>query len=125
MAGNQKFICVGTLGNDVKIRHLEKNPLGEINVFIKEQWTTKAGEKCERLQIFHCNIWGNRVLAMRHLLRKGSKVYIEGKIVQRAETDEISKKVTKYIVVDADVVTVTHVKENGEYSDVDEVGINV
>lgn len=125
MAGNQKFICVGTLGNDVKIRQMNKGPLGEINVFVKEQWTTKVGEKCERLQIFHCNIWGNKVLAIEHLLKKGSKVYIEGKIVMRSSFDEILKVENKYVVVDAEVVTVTHVKQDGEYAEAELVNQNV
>ena len=116
MAGNQVFICTGTLGGNVKIKAFGTNPLGEIDIFVKENWVNKSGEKQERVQVFHANIWGSRVLSMEHLLLKGSKVWCQGKLAQREAKDG-----SKYWVIDADVITVTHVKEDGEYYDVEEI----
>lgn len=121
MAGNQVFICTGTLGSNVKVRKLPSGALGEIDIFVKESWTNKSGERAERVQIFHANIWGNRILALEHLLLKGSKVWCQGKFVQRSSHDKETGKESKFWVLDVDVITVTHVKENGDYFDVEEI----
>lgn len=120
MAGSQKLILVGTLGSDVKVKTLPSGPLGNLKVFVKESWKTQSGERGERVQIFHCNIWGPRVFSLEHLLKRGSKVYIEGKVIQREGVNRETGAEDKYFVVDVDSIIVTHVKIDGEYQDTEE-----
>ena len=119
MPGQQKFICIGNLGNDVKIKAVSSSPLGILHVFVKEKWTTKGGINSERTQIFTCNLWGPRAIALEHLLKKGSLVYIEGRIVKR---DYIAKDIsepTEHDVVDIDIINVLRVKDGLKYKEQD------
>lgn len=119
MPGQQKFICIGNLGNDVKIKAVSSSPLGVLHVFVKEKWTTKGGVNSERTQIFTCNLWGPRAIALEHLLKKGSLVYIEGRIVKRDFITKDTGETTEHDVVDIDVINVLRVKDGLRYKEQD------
>lgn len=119
MAGYQRFILTGTLGKNVKIISMPSGPLGIIQVYCKENWTSKSGEKNERTQVFFCNIWGSRALALEHLLQKGSLVQVEGKIVRRPHPSTTDDDLKLDIVVDVENIIVHRVKENGQYTERD------
>jgi single-stranded DNA-binding protein len=114
MAGFQKFSLTGTLGKDVKMLPMENSILGVIHVFCREQWANKAGEKGERTQVFVCNVWGKKATSLEHLLKKGSLVQIEGKLIRREIAGDDSDLI-KDVVVDVETILVHRVKENGLY----------
>lgn len=83
--GINKVILVGNLGNDPETRYMPNgNAVTNISVATSESWKDKnTGEKVEKTE------W-HRVVMFRQLgeiagkyLRKGSKVYIEGKLQTR------------------------------------------
>lgn len=90
MAGINKAIIVGNLGNDPEIRTMPNgDQVANISVATSESWTDKeSGEKREQTE-WH-SIIAFRKLAdiMGQYLKKGSQVYIEGKLRTRKWQDQ-------------------------------------
>jgi len=92
MAGSvNKVILVGNLGRDPEIRTFQNGGrVAHLNVATSETWKDKAtGERKDktewhRVVIFNENLVG---VAERYL-KKGSKVYIEGRLETRKWTDQ-------------------------------------
>lgn len=80
--GINKAILVGTLGNDPEIKYMPSGgAVVNISIATNETWTDKnTGQKQERTE-WHRVVAFNRLAEiMGQYLRKGSQVYIEGKL---------------------------------------------
>ncbi|BDY06758.1 single-stranded DNA-binding protein [Ferrimonas sp. YFM] len=86
--GVNKVILVGNLGQDPEVRYMPNgNAVANITVATSETWKDQQGQQQERTE------W-HRVVMFRRLaeiageyLRKGSKVYLEGKLQTRKWQD--------------------------------------
>ena len=89
MASVNKVIIVGNLGRDPETRYL---PSGEavtnISVATTETWKDKAGEKQEQTEWHRVAMFGKTAEIAGEYLKKGSQVYIEGKLQTRKWTDK-------------------------------------
>ncbi len=88
--GVNKVILIGTLGNDPEVKYMPNGgAVTNLSIATNESWTDKnTGQKQERTE------W-HRIVAFRRLaeimgeyLRKGSQVYIEGKLQTRKWQDQ-------------------------------------
>ena len=82
MAGINKVILVGNLGNDPEIRHTAAGvAVATLSVATSESWKDKTtGEKQEKTE-WHRVVFFNRLAEIAgEYLKKGSKVYIEGSL---------------------------------------------
>lgn len=90
MRGINKAIIVGTLTRDPESKTFQNGgSLCQFSVATNESWTDKnTGERKESAE-FHRIVANNRLgeIAQQYL-RKGSKVYIEGKLKTRQWTDQ-------------------------------------
>ncbi|MGX2974443.1 single-stranded DNA-binding protein [Ursidibacter arcticus] len=103
MAGVNKVIIVGRLGNDPEMRQMPNgDPVAKISVATSESWTDKqTGEKREQTE------W-HTVIAFRQLaeifgkyLKKGSQVYVEGKLRTRKwQAQDGTDRYTTEIIAD-------------------------
>lgn len=89
MAGVNKVILVGNLGNDPEARSLNNG--GEVvnlSVATSESWKDKDGNRQERTE-WHRVVIFNEGLGKvaKSYLRKGSKVYLEGQLQTRKWQD--------------------------------------
>lgn len=92
MAGSvNKVTLLGNLGRDPDVRNTQSGmKVVSLRIATSESWTDKAsGERQERTE------WHSVVIMNDHLadvaeryLRKGSKVYVEGKLQTRKWTDQ-------------------------------------
>lgn len=83
-----KTQIIGRLGKDVELRHTQNNqPVASLSVGVSEQWNDKSGNKQERTEWFSVVIWGKLAEVADKYLKKGSKVYLEGKMQTRKWTD--------------------------------------
>jgi single-strand DNA-binding protein len=78
----QKFIAVGNLGKDPEIRFL---PGGQsvvnFSIATSRRWKDKdTGEKKEDTEWHNCEAWGKLAEIISGYLKKGSKIYIEGRL---------------------------------------------
>lgn len=89
MAGVNKVIIVGNLGNDPEVRYSSNgSAIANISVATSDSWKDKTtGERQERTE-WHRIVMFNRLGEIAgEYLKKGSKVYIEGKLQTRKWQD--------------------------------------
>ena len=87
MAGSvNKVIIVGNLGADPEVRDLPSGQkVANLRVATSEQWTDRAsGEKRERTEWHTVSVFDqNAAKYAQNYLRKGNKVYLEGRVETR------------------------------------------
>ena len=90
MSGINKVILIGNLGDDPKVNFM---PSGEavanITVATSEDWKDKqTGEAKSKTEWHRVSIFGKLAEIAGEYLKKGSKVYIEGKLQTRKWTNQ-------------------------------------
>ena len=88
--GINKVILVGNLGNDPEVRYANNgNAIANISVATSDSWKDKnTGEQQEKTE-WHRVVMFNRLGEIAgEYLKKGSKVYIEGKLQTRKWQDK-------------------------------------
>ena len=82
MAGVNKAIVVGNLGNDPEIRYAANgSAIASISVATSERWKDKnSGEQQERTEWHRIKLFGRQAELAGEYLKKWSQVYIEGRI---------------------------------------------
>ena len=92
--GVNKVILVGNLGRDPETRYMPSgSAVTNLRVATSEQWKDKAtGENQERTEWHSVAMFGRLAEVAAEYLRKGSKVYIEGKLRTRKWQDKTDGK---------------------------------
>lgn len=101
--GVNKVILVGNLGNDPDVRFTPNgNAVANLSVATSESWKDKnTGQPEERTEWHRVVIFGKLAEFAQQYLRKGSKVYIEGKLQTRKwQGQDGQDKYTTEVVVD-------------------------
>ena len=102
MRGVNKVILVGTCGQDPEVRHLPNgNAVTNLSLATSEQWTDKtSGQKVEKTEWHRVSLFGKVAEIAGEYCRKGSQVYIEGKLQTREWEKDGIKRYTTEILVD-------------------------
>lgn len=81
-----KVIIEGRLGGDVRFTAFDNgNAVANFSVATNESWIDKkSGEKVESTEWHKCVVWNKRAEACAKILKKGSRVLIEGQIKSRS-----------------------------------------
>ena len=99
MASVNKVILMGGLGRDPEVRFMPNGEaVANLSIATTENWKDKSGQKQEKTE-WH-NIVAYRKLAeiIGEYLKKGSQVYIEGKLQTRKwEKDGVTRYSTEII----------------------------
>lgn len=101
--GVNRAIILGNLGNDPEIRSLPNGgSVANLSIATSEEWNDKqTGQKQEKTEWHRVVIFGKLADIVGQYLRKGSKVYLEGKLQTRKWQDQQGQdKYTTEIVVD-------------------------
>lgn len=104
MASVNKVIIVGNLGRDPETRYMPSgDAMTNIAVATTDKWKDKAtGEQKEATEWHRVAFFGKLAEIAGQYLKKGSQVYIEGKLRTRKWTDkEGAEKYTTEIIADA------------------------
>ncbi|MBK6829718.1 MAG: single-stranded DNA-binding protein [Flavobacteriales bacterium] len=90
MAGVNKVILIGNLGADPEVRHLQNGAsVANFRIATSETYKDKTtGEKREQTEWHSIVAWRGLAEITERFLRKGSKVYIEGKLRTRKWQDK-------------------------------------
>ena len=88
--GVNKVILVGNLGNDPDIRYTAGGAaVGNISLVTAESWKDKnSGEQQEKTEWHRIVFFGRLAEIVGEYLRKGSQVYIEGRLQTRKWQDK-------------------------------------
>lgn len=100
--GVNKVILVGALGQDPEVRYLPNgNAVTNISLATSEQWTDKqSGQKVERTEWHRVVLFGKVAEIAGEYARKGSQIYIEGKLQTREWEKDGIKRYTTEVHVD-------------------------
>ncbi|WP_462379920.1 single-stranded DNA-binding protein [Pseudomonas sp. Marseille-QA0892] len=100
--GVNKVILVGTCGQDPETRYLPSgNAVTNLSLATSEQWTDKqTGQRVEKTEWHRVALFGKVAEIAGEYLRKGSQVYIEGKLQTREWEKDGVKRYTTEIIVD-------------------------
>ena len=100
MASLNKILLIGRLGQDPEIRYTQSgSAVANVNIATNDYWTDKKGEKQERTEWHSLVLWGKLADLAQSYLKKGSQVYVEGRIQTRDWEDDNSQKHYKTEVV--------------------------
>jgi single-strand DNA-binding protein len=102
MASVNKVILIGNLGADPETRYLPSgDAVANIRVATSEKWKDKSGEQQEHTEWHRIAFFGKLAEIAGEYLKKGSPVYIEGRIRTRKWQDkEGQDKYSTEIVAD-------------------------
>jgi len=103
MAGVNKVILVGNLGKDPEMRYTPKGvPVCSFPMATSETYKDRnSGERITQTEWHNIVIWRGMAETAEKYLRKGSQVYIEGKIKTRSWDDQQGqKRYTTEVVAD-------------------------
>ena len=89
MAGVNKAIILGNLGNDPEVRYMPNGePVANLSIATSETWNDKnTGEKREKTEWHRVVAYRRTAEIIGQYTRKGSKLYVEGKLQTRKWTD--------------------------------------
>lgn len=102
-ASLNKAQLIGNLGKDPEVRYTNDNrPIATITVATGESWNDKDGNRQEKSEWHRVVIFGKLAEVIEKYLKKGDKVFFEGKLQTRQWTDkEGTERYTTEIVVDS------------------------
>lgn len=88
--GVNKVTIIGNLGNDPEVRYMPQGgAVANFTVATSESWTDKnTNEKREETEWHKIVVYGRLAEIVGEYLRKGSKVYLEGKLKTRKWQDK-------------------------------------
>jgi single-strand DNA-binding protein len=82
--GLNKVLLIGNLGRDPEMKYMPSgNPFTTFSLAVSRNWRTPEGESREETEWFNIVAWQKLAETCNEYLRKGSKVYIEGRLQTR------------------------------------------
>ncbi|MEC8853665.1 MAG: single-stranded DNA-binding protein [Bacteroidota bacterium] len=89
MAGVNKVILIGNLGKDPEVRYLDSGvAVANFSLATTENYKNKEGERVSQTEWHNIVLWRGLAEVAEKWLKKGSSVYIEGKIRHRKWEDK-------------------------------------
>ena len=117
MAGVNKVILVGNLGKDPEVKYLDNGvAVANFSLATTENYKNREGERVSQTEWHNIVLWRGLAEVAEKWLKKGSSVYIEGKIRTNKWEDKEGK--TRYNTeILADNMTMLGNKTNSDDSD--------
>ncbi len=93
MASVNKAIIIGNLGSDPELRYTAGGQaVANFSVATTEKWRDKEGQNQENTEWHRVVLWARQAEVAKEYLKKGSSVYIEGRIQTRSYEDKDGNK---------------------------------
>ena len=91
--GVNKVILIGNLGSDPEVKYTPTGvAVANVSLATNETWNDKSGERQERTEWHRLVIWRKLAEIVGQYLKKGSKVYVEGRLETRSWDDQGGQK---------------------------------
>lgn len=101
MASLNRVQLIGNVGNDVELKYTPSNQaVCNLNIATNKRWKDKSGAQKERTEWHRVQVWGTTAENVSKYVRKGSSVYVEGRIQTREYEKDGSKRYATEIVAD-------------------------
>lgn len=113
--GLNKVMIIGNLGRDPELRYTASGQaVASFSVAVNRRWTTPEGEQRDATDWFNVVAWRNLAEICQQYLRKGSPVYIEGRLQTRTYEDQQGQRRYWTEVVARDMMMLGGRPEAGE-----------
>ena len=87
--GLNKVLLIGHLGKDPELKYLASGvPITTFTLAVSRGWRTPDGEQRDKTEWFHCVAWRQLAETTNQYLRKGRRIYLEGRLHTRRWQDE-------------------------------------
>ena len=116
MSGVNKVILIGNLGKDPEVRYLDNGvAVANISLATSESYKNKQGERVTQTEWHDVVLWRGLAEVAEKYLKKGSSVYVEGKLRTNkwVDKDENTRYKTEIL---ADKLTMLGRSQNQEQS---------
>lgn len=103
MRGVNKVILIGNLGKDPEVQYLDNNvSLARFTLATNDSYKDKDGNRVDQTEWHNVVAWRGLAKIAEDYLKKGSRIYLEGKIRTRSWEDKQTgeKKFATEIVAD-------------------------
>ena len=94
-----KVLLIGNVGSDPEVRYLEGNngnggsaKVATIRLATSERFRDRSGEQRENTEWHNVVAWRNLADLAENFIRKGTQIYVEGRIRTREFTDQTGAK---------------------------------
>lgn len=93
MSGVNKVILIGNLGSDPTVRFTSSGTaVANFNIATSERFNNRNGEREERTEWHRIVAWSKLAEICQQYLKKGERVYIEGRLQTRQWEDQQGNK---------------------------------
>ena len=87
--GVNKAVILGNVGDDPSIRYMPNGKaVANFTVATSESWKDQQGQKQERTEWHRCTAYDKLAEIIGEYIKKGSKLYLEGKLQTRKWQDQ-------------------------------------
>ena len=97
--GVNKVILVGNVGKDPEVQYVKEDvPVARFTLATSETYKDRNGEKQTNTEWHNIVVWRGLAKVVEQYVKKGSQLYIEGKITNRQyEKDGVTKYFTEIV----------------------------
>ena len=97
--GVNKVILVGNVGKDPEVQYVKEDvPVARFTLATSETYKDRNGEKQTNTEWHNITVWRGLAKVVEQYVKKGSQLYIEGKITNRQyEKDGVTKYFTEIV----------------------------
>jgi|ERR1039458_2392014 single-strand DNA-binding protein len=109
---------IGNIGKDPEVKHTPQGtPVAKLTIATNERFKDKSGEWQDRAEWHNVVLWQRLAEIAGEYLKKGAKVYIEGRLQTRSWDDKASGQ-KKYMteVIATDLILLGSILHSGEAS---------
>lgn len=94
-----KVILIGNVGKDPEVTYIKEDvPVAKFSLATSETYRDKNGEKVTNTEWHNIVVWRGLAKVVENYVKKGSKLYIEGKLTHRQyEVDGQTKYFTEIV----------------------------
>ena len=109
-----KVMVAGTLGADPEVKQLQSGQaVASFSIACNERYKDKQGNQVDKTEWVNIVFWGNRANVIQQYFKKGSKIFVEGKLeTQSWDATDGSGKRYKTQVVGSDFKFVGGAKQD-------------
>ena len=103
--GLNRVQIIGNLGRDPELRFTQDGtPVANFTVAVNESWRGRDGEQRERTEWFRVVAWSHLAETANQYLRRGGKVFVEGRLQTREWKDREGNDRTSTELVVRDMI---------------------
>jgi len=88
-----KIMLIGNVGNDPDVRTTSSGTLvAKVSLATSRQWTNKDGSEQEKTEWHRLTVWGKLADVVERYVKKGDRLYVEGRIEYSESESDGQKK---------------------------------